>query len=158
MEEKWDLIERIQKNTEEWEIDKGIEPVINYEHDYIESYVKTDYFNTFFSKIGLDSQLMIDFCKEFASHVDSSKKKDQNHKPFKELPVAINVAGPTLPAVIYEQPPFPKRIKEHSFVTGIINRSERTTDEPEDLIKVKPQVALVKDLVTDDVLDSNINF
>src|SRR4051812_5458783 len=33
MEEKWDLIERIQKNTEDWEIDKGIEPAINYEHD-----------------------------------------------------------------------------------------------------------------------------
>src|SRR3954462_11813882 len=47
IEEKWDLIERIQKNTEGWEIDKGIEPAINYEHDYIESYVKTDYFNTF---------------------------------------------------------------------------------------------------------------
>ena len=31
------------------------EPVINYEHDYIESYVKTDYFNTFCSNIGLDS-------------------------------------------------------------------------------------------------------
>src|SRR3954468_8948528 len=36
IEEKWDLIERIQKNTEDWEINKGIEPAINYEHDYIE--------------------------------------------------------------------------------------------------------------------------
>ena len=42
MEEKWDLIERIQKNTKDWEIDKGIEPVINYEHEYIESYVKIE--------------------------------------------------------------------------------------------------------------------
>src|SRR3954469_15726787 len=50
MEERWDLIERIQKNTEDWEIDKGIEPIINYEHDYIESYVKIGYFNTFCSK------------------------------------------------------------------------------------------------------------
>src|SRR4051812_24677781 len=92
------LIERIHKNTEGWEIDEGIEPAINYEHDYIESYVKTDYFNTFCSKIGLDSQLMIDFCKDFASHVDSSKKKkDQHHKPFKELPVDINVADAILP-------------------------------------------------------------
>src|SRR3954463_14920574 len=47
VEERWDLIERIQRNTEDWEIDKGIEPNINYEHDYIESYVKTNYFNTF---------------------------------------------------------------------------------------------------------------
>src|SRR3954471_19449993 len=108
IEEMWDLIERIQKNTEDWEIDKGIEPNINYEHDYIESYVKTDYFNTFFSKIGLDSQLMIEFCKDFASHVDSSKKKkDQYHKPFKELLVSINVADPVLPAVIYEKKTFP---------------------------------------------------
>src|SRR3954471_21355185 len=58
IEEKWDLIERIQKNTEDWEIDKDIELAINYENDYIESYVKTYYFNPFFSKIGLDSQLM----------------------------------------------------------------------------------------------------
>src|SRR3954467_4876223 len=90
IEEKWDLIERIQKDTEDWEIDKGIEPAINYERDYIESYVKTNYFNTFCSKIGLDSQLMIDFCKDLASHIDSSKKKEnQHHKTFKELPVDL---------------------------------------------------------------------
>src|SRR4051812_40235790 len=104
MEEGWDLIERIWKNTKDWEIDKGIEPVINYEHDYIESYVKTDYFNTFCSKIGLDSKLMIDFCKDFASLVDSSKKnEDQHHKPFKESPIDINIVNPVLPAVMYEQ-------------------------------------------------------
>ena len=158
-EAKWDLIERIQKNTEDWEIDKCIDPVINYEHDYIESYVKTDYFNTFCAKIGLDSQLLIDFCKDFASRIDSSEnKEDQHHKPFKELPVDINVVDPILPAVLYEKPPFPARMREHSFVTGILNKSERTTDEHEDLIKVDPQVALVKDLVTSNIEDSNINF
>src|SRR3954470_6913739 len=126
VEERWNLLERILKNTEDWEIDKGIESTINYEHDYIESYVKTDYFNTFFSKIGLDSHLMIDFYKDFASHIDSSKKKkDQHHKPFKESPIDIHVAYPILPAVIYENPPFPTRIREHSFVTGIMNKSER---------------------------------
>src|ERR1041385_4197384 len=56
------------------------------------------------------------------------------------------------------KPPFPARIREYSFVTGIINKSKRIIDEPEDQIKVDPQVAVVKDLVTDDVLDSNINF
>ena len=107
IEDRWNIIERIQKKTEDWEIDKGIGPSINYERYYIVSYVKTEYFNTFCSKIGLDSQLMIDFCKDFASHIDSSKKQeDQHHKPFKELPVDINVADPILPVVIYEQPPF----------------------------------------------------
>src|SRR4051812_24815281 len=100
---------------------------------------------------------MIDFCKDFASHVDSSKKKEnQHHKSFKESPIDVNVAAPILPDVMYEHHPFPARIKEHSFVTGIINKSGRTTDEPEDLIK--PQVALVKDLVTSDVEDSTISF
>src|SRR4051812_16191942 len=102
---------------------------------------------------------MIDFCKDFASHIDSSKKReDQWHKSFKELPIDINVADPILLAVIYEKPPFPTRIKQHSFVTGIINKSERTIDEHEDLIKVKPQVALVKDLVTSDIEDSIIKL
>ena len=102
---------------------------------------------------------MIDFCKDFASHVVSSKKKeDQHHKPFKESPIGINVVDPILPAVMYEHPPFPARIKEHSFVTSIINKSGRTTDEPEDLIKVKPQAALVKDLVISDIEDSTISF
>src|SRR4051812_23115525 len=102
---------------------------------------------------------MIDFCKDFASHVYSFKKKDnQHHKPFKESPIDVNVVDPILLVVMYEQPPFPARIKEHSFATGIINKSGRTTNEPVDLIKVKPQVALVKDLVTTDVEDSTISF
>src|SRR4051812_20948167 len=102
---------------------------------------------------------MIDCCKDVASHVDSSKKKEsQHHKPFKESPIEINFTDPVLPAVVYEQPPYPARIKEHSFVTGILNKSERTTNEPEDLINVKPEVALVKDLVTSKVEESIISF
>src|SRR4051812_18050651 len=102
---------------------------------------------------------MIDFSKDFASHVDSSRKNEgQHHKPFRESSIDINVTDLVLPAVMYEQPPFPARIKEHSFVTGILNKSGRTTDEPEDLIKVMPQVALVKDLVTSDVEESIISF
>src|ERR1044071_4927280 len=158
MEEKWDLIERIQKKTEDGEIDKGIELAINYEHNYIESYVKTDYFNTFCSKIGLDSQLMVDFCKYFASHIDSSRTKEsQHHKLFKESTIEINVTDPVLPAVVYEQPPYPSKMKEHSFVTGILNKNRRTT-ESEDTIKVQPQVAMVKDLVTSAIEGSTISF
>ena len=85
IEVKLDLIERIQRNTKDWEIDKGNESGINFEHDCIRSYVETDYFNNFCAKIGLDSQLLIDFCNNFVSHIDVSKgKKDQHHKPFKE--------------------------------------------------------------------------
>ena len=47
IEARWDLIEIIQRNSEDWEIDKGNEPPIDCEHDCIETYVKDDYFNTF---------------------------------------------------------------------------------------------------------------
>src|SRR4051812_5124334 len=101
---------------------------------------------------------MVDFCKDFASHIDSSRKKEsQHHKPFKESPIEINIDDPVLPAVVYEQPPYPSRIKEHSFVTGILNKNRRTT-EPEDTIKVQPQVAMVKDLVTSNIENSTISF
>src|SRR4051812_15770059 len=52
---------------------------------------------------------------------------------------------------------YPSRIKEHSFVTGILNKNRRTT-EPEDTIKVQPQFAMVKDLVTSDIEGSAISF
>ena len=52
---KWDLIERIQCNIEDWEIDKGKEPGINYEYDCIKSFVETDSFNKLSAKFGLDS-------------------------------------------------------------------------------------------------------
>ena len=78
---------------------------------------------------------MITLIPPFASHVDSSKKKEsQHHKPFKESPIEINLTNPVLPAAVYEQPPYPSRIK------------------------VKPQVAMVKDLVTSDIEESIIIF
>src|SRR4051812_40142421 len=101
---------------------------------------------------------MVDFCKDFASHIDSSRKKEsQHHKPFKESPIEINITDPVLPTVVYEQPPYPSRIKDHSYVTGILNKNRRTT-EPEDTIKVQPQVAMVKYLVTSDIEGSTISF
>src|ERR1041384_3333615 len=101
---------------------------------------------------------MVDFIKDFASHIYSSRKKEsQHHKPFKESPIEINVTDPVLPAVVYRQSPYPSRIKEHSFVTGILKKNGRTTDRPED-IKVEPQVAMVKDLVTSDIEESTICF
>ena len=40
IDDKWDLIERIQRNIEDWEMDKGKDPGINYEYDCIKSLLK----------------------------------------------------------------------------------------------------------------------
>ena len=44
IDNEWDLIERIQRNTEDWEMDKGKEPGINYEYDCIKSFAETNFF------------------------------------------------------------------------------------------------------------------
>ena len=54
---KWDLIEKIQHNIEDWEIDK-CESGINYEYDCIKSFVETDSFNKLSANFGLDSHIV----------------------------------------------------------------------------------------------------
>ena len=70
---KWDLIGRIQRNTEDWAMDKGKKSGIDYEYDCIKSFVKTKKINRLSAKYGLDSQIIVDFCKTFASHVNMPK-------------------------------------------------------------------------------------
>ena len=70
---KWDLIERIYRSAEDWEIDKGKETGINYEYDYIKSFVETESFNVLSAKFGLDSQIVVDFCRSFATHINIPK-------------------------------------------------------------------------------------
>ena len=42
---KWDLIERIKHNAEDWEVDKGKESGLNLEYDCVNSFVETDAFS-----------------------------------------------------------------------------------------------------------------
>jgi hypothetical protein len=38
-EAKWDLLDRIQENTEGWENDKGRKSGINYDYDFIKAFM-----------------------------------------------------------------------------------------------------------------------
>ena len=71
---KLELLERIQRNTEDWEIDKGKESCINYEYDCIKSFFETASFNKFSDNFGLDSQLLFGFLKSFSSHLNMPKE------------------------------------------------------------------------------------
>ena len=62
---KWDLIERIYHNAEDWEIDKDKESGINYEYDCIKYFKETERFNALSTKFGLDSQIVVDLNKSF---------------------------------------------------------------------------------------------
>ena len=73
-EAKWNLLDRIQENTEGWENDKGKESGINYEYDCIKSFAETANFQELSAKYGLDPQLIVDYCRAFASHINVPKK------------------------------------------------------------------------------------
>jgi hypothetical protein len=85
VEAKWDLLEIIQRNIKDWDCDKGKEPGTNYEYDCIKSFTETADFQELSAKYGLDSQIMVDFYRAFASHINVPKGNwDMYHKPFKD--------------------------------------------------------------------------
>ena len=84
IEFRWDLLERIKRNSEDWEIDKGKESGINLEFDCVKSFMETDAFHKFSTKYGLDSEIVATFCESFATHVDLPKEKwFKYHPPIK---------------------------------------------------------------------------
>ena len=85
IEFRWDLLERIKRNSEDWELDKGNESGIKLEFDCVKSFMETDAFHKFSTKYGLDSEIVASFCESFATHVDLPKEKwFKYHPPIKE--------------------------------------------------------------------------
>src|SRR3954470_14432479 len=68
-EAKWDLLETIQRNTEDWDSDKGKESGINYDYDYIKAFTETADFQEFSAKNCLDPQILVNLSKAFASYI-----------------------------------------------------------------------------------------
>jgi hypothetical protein len=65
---KWDLLETIQNNIEDWDSDKGKGSGINYKYDCTKSFAKTADFQELTAKYGLDPQI-----RAFASHINVPK-------------------------------------------------------------------------------------
>ena len=56
-----------------------------------------------------------------------------------------------MPTAYIEKPPFPLRIKEHSKVATVVNKSNIRAPRPPEQIKVEPSIAMFKDLLVDNV-------
>ena len=61
IEFKWDLLERIEHNSKDWELEEGKESGINLKFDCVKSFMDTDAFRGFSSKYGLDSEIVATF-------------------------------------------------------------------------------------------------
>ncbi|KAK1660361.1 hypothetical protein QYE76_048520 [Lolium multiflorum] len=133
---KRDLLDRIQENTEGWENDKDRESVV------------------------------ANLYKAFASHYELPKKNfDKYHEPYKDKIdssvnkcVVIETVDNVIPEAYIEKTPFPAKMKEYSVISSAVNKSEKKPKEPEEQIKIEPAVAIVKDLVTENVEDGHIIF
>ncbi|KAK1629949.1 hypothetical protein QYE76_004264 [Lolium multiflorum] len=163
---KRDLLDRIQENTEGWENDKDRESGIIYDYKCIEAFMDTDLFRNMSATYGLDSQVVVNLYKAFASHYELPKKNfDKYHEPYKDKIdssinkcVVIETADHVIPEAYIEKTPFPAKMKEYSVINSAVHKSEKKPREPEEQIKVEPAVAIVKDLVTENVEDGHIIF
>ncbi|KAK1616050.1 hypothetical protein QYE76_021567 [Lolium multiflorum] len=163
---KRDLLDRIQENTEGWENDKDRESCIIYDYKCIEAFMDTDKFRNMSATYGLDSQVVANLYKAFASHYELPKKNfDKYHEPYKDKVdssvnkcVVVETVDNVIPEAYIEKTPFPAKMKEYSVISSAVNKSEKKPREPEEQIKIEPAVAIVKDLVTENVEDGHIIF
>ncbi|KAK1610630.1 hypothetical protein QYE76_034303 [Lolium multiflorum] len=163
---KRDLLDRIQENTEGWENDKDRESGIIYDYKCIEAFMNTDKFRNMSATYGLDSQVAVNLYKAFASHYELPKKNfGKYHEPYKDKIdpsinkcVVIETADRVIPEAYIEKTPFPAKMKEYSVINSAVHKSEKKPREPEEQIKVEPAIAIVKDLVTENVEDGHIIF
>jgi hypothetical protein len=147
IEFRWDLLERIKRNSEDWELDEGKESGIKLEFDGVKSFMNTDIFQKFSTKYGLDSELVASFCQSFTAHVVLPKEKwFKYHPPIKEETKEPNIArdetiiynvDPVVPTAYIEKPPFPVRIKEHAKVSTVVRKSHIRAPKPAEQIKVE---------------------
>ena len=61
IEFRWNLLDRIKRNSEDWDLDKGKESGMTPKFDCVKSFMDTDIFRKFSTKYGLDSEIVAQF-------------------------------------------------------------------------------------------------
>ena len=82
IEFRWDLLERIKRNSKDQEFDEGKESGIENKFDCVKSFMNIDSFQKFSTKYELDSEIVAYFCESFATHVDHRKDKWYKYHPL----------------------------------------------------------------------------
>ena len=75
IEFKWNLLERIKCNSQDWDLGEGKESGITPKFDCVKSFMDIDVFHEFSTKYGLDSEIVASLCESSATHADLSKEK-----------------------------------------------------------------------------------
>ena len=135
--------------------------------DCVKSFMDTDIFCKFRTKYELDSEIVASFCESFATYVDLPKEKWFKYHPPIEVKVAapikveektITYNDPIFPTSYVEKPPFPVRIKDHAKASTVVRKSNIRIYTPLEKVKVEPNIAIVKDLLSDNIDGHVIQF
>lgn len=93
------------------------------------------------------------------------KKWNKYHEPYKHVAkcvparnTEVYTANHVLPEPYIEKMPFPVKVKEHSIIASVVNKSTKKSIEPDEQITIEPAVAIVQDLVTESVEYGHIIF
>ena len=70
----------------------------------------------------------------------------------------ITYSDPIVPTAYVEKPPFPVRIKDHAKALTVVRKSNTRTYTPPEKINVEPSIAMVKDLLDEDLDGHVISF
>ena len=132
-------LERIKRNSEDWELDEGKDLGITPKFYCVKSFMDTDAFCEFSTKYVFDSEIVASFCESFATHVYLPKEKWFKYNPPTEVKVVapikveektITYNDPIVPSTYIEKPPFPIRIKDHAKALTVVRKSNTRTYTP----------------------------
>ena len=95
--------------------------------------MRTDDFHNTSVVYGLDSQILANCFKAFAAYLDVPKKEwNKYHAPYKDIDNCVPARGievytvdRVLPEPYIEKVPFPAKVKEHSIITSVVNKSKK---------------------------------
>ena len=153
IEFRWNLLDRIESNSEDWDLDEGKESGMTPKFECVKSFMDTDIFRKFSTKYGLDSKIVASFCESFATHVDLPKEKWCKYNPPIETKVVapvkveektITYNDPTIPTAYVEKPPFPVRIKDHAKASTVVKKVILGHTNPLSKLKLNLMFLLLK--------------
>ncbi|KAK1618611.1 hypothetical protein QYE76_024128 [Lolium multiflorum] len=90
--------------------------------------------------------------------LDRIQENTEGWENDKDRESVVETVDNVIPEAYIEKTPFPAKMKEYSVISSAVNKSEKKPKEPEEQIKIEPAVAIVKDLVTENVEDGHIIF
>jgi hypothetical protein len=105
----------------------------------------TDDFHDVSAVYGIDSQILANCFKAFASYLDVPKKDwNKYHEPYKDTiscvparTTEVSTIDRILPEPYFEKTPFPARVKEHFTLVTVLKKSAKKAIEPDEQITIK---------------------